>query len=224
MLAALCRWVYHFSQLTQSLHFETATGQEMEHKQESTAKTVRALLPAEPAGGFPLVVPGCDVVAGFGRGSSDLGIPTANVPLEQLPTQVRELPLGVYFGFAKLWSVEHPPEWTARQTKEHTPVEYNYGASLQEDNGDLGVLPMVLSIGENPFYHNTFKTVELHILHKFTDNFYGAKVKFNILGFIRDELDYTTKEALINDINIDIDTARETLQLPNYSKYKEQLL
>ena len=82
---------------------------------------------------------------------------------------------------------------------------------------------MVLSVGKNPFYGNDFKTMELHIIHDFKNDFYGAKVKFNILGHIRPELNYTTKEALIEDINIDIRTAQTVLATPPYQVFKQQL-
>lgn len=181
-----------------------------------------AIIPEEPQSPFPLLTQYCDIIAGFGRGSSDLGIPTANVIVDELPQEVNALSLGVYFGFARLQVMDIPTENKAR--KDGRSIEYNYGKFLNKTSGDLDVIPIVLSIGENPFYKNKFKTVELHFLHKFTNNFYGAQVKFNILGFIRDELDYTTVEALINDINIDISIAKATLNKPSYSKFKEQLL
>lgn len=65
--------------------------------------------------------------------------------------------------------------------------------------------------------------MELHIIHNFKDDFYGAKVKFNILGYIRPELDYTTKEALIEDIHIDITTALKALESRDFSVYQSQL-
>lgn len=80
---------------------------------------------------------------------------------------------------------------------------------------------MVLSIGLNPFYQNDSKTVELHIIHNFKQDFYGAKVKFSILGYIRPELDYTTKEALIEDIKTDIKIAIKTLSKPEYASHKK---
>lgn len=40
------------------------------------------------------------VVKGFGRGSKDLGIPTANLPLDCLGTKADALDSGIYFGWA----------------------------------------------------------------------------------------------------------------------------
>ncbi|CCD24164.1 riboflavin kinase NDAI_0C05050 [Naumovozyma dairenensis CBS 421] len=178
-------------------------------------------IPDEPRDPFPIVTDYyCDIVCGFGRGSKDLGVPTANVEMSQLPASMNSLDLGVYFGFAQLRPVDKTTSRVNR--KDGKEVEYNYGEHLSEKRGELDVLPMVLSVGKNPFYGNDFKTAELHILHNFSHNFYGAQVKFNILGHIRPELNYTTKEALIKDINTDIDIAKRTLESVNYIKFKDQ--
>jgi riboflavin kinase len=43
-----------------------------------------------------------NVVKGFGRGSRELGIPTANLEPEALGTTVDAVPAGVYFGWASV--------------------------------------------------------------------------------------------------------------------------
>lgn len=55
---------------------------------------VAALLP-------PILLSG-PVVHGFGRGSKQLGIPTANLPVEALGEQLRDVPAGVYCGWASV--------------------------------------------------------------------------------------------------------------------------
>lgn len=45
----------------------------------------------------PLYLAG-SVVRGFGRGSRQLGVPTANIDPVQVATQLKGLPYGVYFG------------------------------------------------------------------------------------------------------------------------------
>ena len=51
---------------------------------------------------FPLRVEG-PVIKGFGRGSKELGIPTANIPIDGLNVGGREdVESGVYFGWARL--------------------------------------------------------------------------------------------------------------------------
>ena len=66
---------------------------------------------------------------------------------------------------------------------------------------------MVMSIGWNPFYKNTVRSVEVHILHDFAGDFYGAHMNLCILGFIREEYDYVSKESLIEDIEFDKEVA-----------------
>lgn len=48
------------------------------------------------------------------------------------------------------------------------------------------------------------KTVEPHLLHKFDDDFYGAKLKFLIVGYLRPEQDFPSLEALVDAIQNDI--------------------
>lgn len=189
---------------------------------DSFKREVDLPIPAQPSPPFPLVTEYCDIVCGFGRGSAELGIPTANVPIEQLPKDINDLDLGVYFGFAHIKAIAGG-EPSVETRRDGRTVIYNYGRYLSEANGDLSVLPMVLSVGKNPFYGNDFKTMELHVIHDFKNDFYGAKVKFNILGHIRPELNYTTKEALIEDINIDIRTAQVVLATPPYKSFERQL-
>lgn len=83
---------------------------------------------------------------------------------------------------------------------------------------------MVMSIGWNPFYQNKEKAAEIHIMSKFERDFYGAELEFIVLGYVRPELDYTTKEALIEDILTDIRISRDILEnKEEYTKYKKEL-
>lgn len=58
-------------------------------------------------------------------------------------------------------------------------------------------------------------------MHDFDTDFYGSHMNLVILGFIRPELDYTTKEALIEDIKTDIDVAGRSLSRKAYAKYSK---
>jgi len=59
------------------------------------------------------------VVTGFGRGSRQLGVPTANMDPAPLAQQLQQLPQGVYFGWAQL----DPPEgWPAADAAVHKMV------------------------------------------------------------------------------------------------------
>ena len=50
----------------------------------------------------PVVTLKGPVVHGFGRGSKQLGIPTANLPAEELEAVLRDVPAGVYCGWASV--------------------------------------------------------------------------------------------------------------------------
>ncbi len=60
---------------------------------------------------------------------------------------------------------------------------------------DSKVFPMVMSVGWNPFYGNTQKTAEVHIMHKFKADFYGLEVRVIVLGYIRPEYNYVSRGA-----------------------------
>lgn len=63
---------------------------------------------------------------------------------------------------------------------------------------------------------------EVHIIHEFPKDFYGKHLNLLILGFIRPEYDYVSKESLIEDINTDIDVTKRSLERPSYSRFKNE--
>lgn len=158
--------------------------------------------PETPRKPYPLYS-STQVVAGFGRGSSDLGIPTANIPSDSYKdildvTSGIEGDTGIYYGWAAVYPSSRSKEEVSKKASEAAVpcdrvVEYNYGALLQ-DNVDKGVVfPMVMSVGWNPFYGNKKRSAEIHIINKYANTFYGADIRFVVLGYIRPELDYVSK-------------------------------
>lgn len=131
------------------------------------------------------------VVKGFGRGSKELGCPTANFPVEVVNHLPPEIETGVYFGFA------------------------------QVNNGDIH--KMVMSIGWNPFYQNSMKSMETHILHTFENDFYDQELKVIILGYLRPEKNFTSLNELIVAIQNDITEATKELNKEMYDKYKSHM-
>jgi len=163
---------------------------------------------------------------------------------------------GVYFGWAGV-GVEGGLNREGEEGK---------GREEEDEEEMGGVWPMVMSIGWNPFYGNTVRSVvspfppapywstssfdikfpvrktsrtriskpathstltprtphhqEVHILHTFPQDFYGARMNLLILGFIRPEYDYVSKESLIEDIRVDIEVARRSLERETYAKFK----
>ncbi|WAR16274.1 RIFK-like protein [Mya arenaria] len=120
-----------------------------------------------------------NVVKGFGRGSKELGIPTANFPIEIVQQLPEEITAGVYYGWA------------------------------QVDEGP--VFKMVMSIGWNPYYKNTVKSME---------DFYGSNLKVCMLGFIRPMRNFSGLDELISAINKDISDSEEALDKPENIKIK----
>lgn len=128
------------------------------------------------------------VVKGFGRGSKDLGCPTANFPVDVVNSLPSEVSTGVYYGFA------------------------------QVENGDIH--KMVMSIGWNPFYQNSTKSMETHILHEYAKDFYGQELKLVILGYLRPERNFGSLDELIGTIKNDIAQAKVELDKDVYRCYK----
>lgn len=161
---------------------------------------------------FPIVEE-TEIINGFGRGSSELGIPTANIVVSE---SLNQLDPGIYFGYCKV--TPRHQDIVMKKRDDGKNVEFNHGTNLSPT--EIEVFPMVMSIGFNPYYKNESKTAEIHIINKFASNFYGANVKYAIIGYVRPELNYTTKEALIEDINLDIKISLEALKKDNYVKAK----
>ncbi|UJR30520.1 hypothetical protein I4U23_018049 [Adineta vaga] len=123
------------------------------------------------------------IVRGFGRGSKELGCPTANLDeatVNKLPSSIDE---GVYYGWAQLLT-----------------------------KTDHEIYKMVTSIGTNPFYNNEKKTIETHIMHQFSNDFYGEKMKIILLGKIRPMKTFQNINDLTMAIQKDISVAKCELE------------
>lgn len=174
-----------------------------------------------------------------------LGIPTANIPAEDLSEKHPDLATGVYYGVVAL-----DPKKFAQENGSTADGDTPAGTTL---------FPAVLSIGYNPFYKNTVRSVvrtghhpehrlgrvisdiqslfppqEIHIMPPLTQpsptavaqptfnrlpDFYGTQLNLLILGYIRPEYDYVSMEALIEDIRIDCEVARQSLLRKAYQRY-----
>jgi riboflavin kinase len=141
--------------------------------------------PNEPISPFPIKLLGW-VQMGFGRGSKDLGCPTGYL---------------IYFFIATviITTDHHSSKRLANlpdsaiipyQHQLGTGVYYGYATILHHTLDDTIVHPMVMSIGWNPTYNNNKKTAEVHILHKYQNDFYGKELRVIILGYIRPEFKY----------------------------------
>ena len=92
-----------------------------------------------PTPAFPIRLSG-PIVKGFGRGSAELGIPTANIPIAGLSVGGNEdVESGVYYGWAG--------------------VDVDEMGKREEGVNGGGVWGMVMSIGWNPYYKNEKRSV-----------------------------------------------------------------
>jgi len=134
-----------------------------------------------------------DIVHGFGRGGKKLGIPTANLDMKpEIEEKLVDLVSGVYYGLA----------------------EFMPSPQVEKSNEELELskkLPMVMSIGFNPYFNNKYKTAEAHIMKKFDKDFYDSVLKVTILGFIRNEADFLSFSHLIEAIHNDVQVAKDIL-------------
>ncbi|CAO2647532.1 Nn.00g084540.m01.CDS01 [Neocucurbitaria sp. VM-36] len=186
--------------------------------------------PDTPQAPFPLKLRG-PVIKGFGRGSKELGIPTANIPLSGLSICGHsDLSSGIYYGWCTLDHRSIPTSTTATSvpsatsdtsipthSSSHAVADLEYSSAKPSHST---VYPTVLSIGYNPYYKNSQRSIEIHILHNFSEDFYGATLSLVVLGFIRPEYDYVSKEALVEDIREDIRVAQRSLAREAYGAWK----
>eukprot|EP00162_Nutomonas_longa_P001817 comp12390_c0_seq1/m.16203 comp12390_c0_seq1/g.16203 ORF comp12390_c0_seq1/g.16203 comp12390_c0_seq1/m.16203 type:complete len:157 (-) comp12390_c0_seq1:20-490(-) len=150
----------------------------------------------KPIGPYTLISP---VIHGFKRGSKELGIPTANLDLSSLESAQPEifsaLDVGIYFGWAQV-----------------------------KNMFDNNVFPMVMSIGWNPFYNNTVKTVEVHLMaEEQLPDFYDSTVICVVLGYIRSEKNFSSREALIEEIHNDMKIAKNELKKGENNDFKASM-
>lgn len=139
--------------------------------------------------GLPFLVSGT-VVKGFGRGSKELGIPTANfneIVVDKLPKEVN---CGIYFGWASV------------------------------NNGQVYKMVMSVGWNPYFKNEKKSMVCETHIIHQFEKDFYGSLLKVAILGFIRPEKDFSSIDDLIKAIKCDIQLADKALEQPQYKLFE----
>eukprot|EP00536_Pseudo-nitzschia_multiseries_P001772 jgi/Psemu1/250972/estExt_Genewise1Plus.C_220190 len=147
-----------------------------------------------PEGTLPLRLTSV-VVRGYGRGSTDLGIPTANLSRDDIKFNLvdasfDDLPTGIYWGFCRVGA---------------NPTVYKTACS----------------IGYNPYYGNQRKTVEPHLIAGTGDerrhqsscgetllgDFYDQAIRLSLVEYLRPELPFEGLEKLVEAIKNDISNA-----------------
>lgn len=178
---------------------------------------------AGPEPPFPVCVEG-KVIPGFGRGGKQLNCPTANLDLSSpgAAAAIDSIPFGVYYGWAALRLPPTHPDAQSPSVKASTAeaadpknpfADPRYPAIL----GKWFVYPMVMSLGKNPFFQNETRSLEVHVLHSFTQDFYEEGLRVMIMGYIRAEKNYDSLEGLVQDIRTDCEVARRCLTRTGYA-------
>lgn len=134
------------------------------------------------------------VVRGFGRGSSQLGIPTANLDGAALAKSLDGAVTGIFAAFARVF-LEPPSPSSA------SPEIY----------------PAVLSCGYNPQFDDGVeqRTCEPWILSPpgaLPKCFRGARMKLLVVSYIRPEAKFVSVEKLIEQIHDDAEVAKVALR------------
>eukprot|EP00775_Hariotina_reticulata_P004558 gene4558-4810_t len=131
------------------------------------------------------------VVKGFGRGSRQLGVPTANMDPAPLMEQLQQLS-----------QLDAPTGWPAADGAVHKMV-MNVGRRPTVNEGDEAA------------------TVEVHILHNYSqDEFYGMTLRVVALGFVRPEIKFSGLQQLLARIKTDIGIAKSQLDEPSAATLK----
>ncbi|KAJ3829438.1 riboflavin kinase [Lentinula raphanica] len=173
------------------------------------------------------------VCRGFGRGGKDLGCPTANLPDDEDEDEgnskdERDGGSKTITNGNRSGGRKKKTGVQAMKGKVDTGVFYGFARVLPSDPSSSpqpkvsnDVHPMVMSLGLNPFYKNERLSAEIHIMHEYEQDFYGMEMKVLVLGYIRPELDYVSREALIEDINTDKSVALNSLARPDYAVFEK---
>ncbi|KAG4302262.1 hypothetical protein PCANB_001537 [Pneumocystis canis] len=142
---------------------------------------------------FPIYLCG-KVIRGYGRGSKELGIPTANISEKDIPELLSYKESGIYYGWGRI---------------------------AFENKIDENIYAIVMSVGWNIYYNNKKRSAEVHFIHQFENDFYDEKIRVIVMGYIRPERNYLSKELLIQDIKKDILFAKKSLEQDVYLSYKK---
>ena len=133
------------------------------------------------------------VVAGFQRGSKQLGYPTANLDPPAFQPALSPLPRGVYAGFVQI--------------------------NRSNDNRS-SVHSTVLSLGTNPTFDTKEETLEAYVMGWTGGDFYGAEMRLVVCAYVRPQYTMDGLDELTAWIRADVEATEQALQREPYLKYK----
>ncbi len=131
-----------------------------------------------------------EVVHGFSRGSHLLGIRTGKIITKDLANiqiddnvneSLKNNIAGVYFGYTNFKTNEDHKEIINKKFKS------------------------ALSIGYNPYFNNSSKTVEIYLIDYDGEDFYKEIIELEIIGFLKSQSNYEGGlKELVTSITYDI--------------------
>ncbi|EFN59949.1 hypothetical protein CHLNCDRAFT_14012, partial [Chlorella variabilis] len=104
-----------------------------------------------------------------------------------------------------------PPAPLAQQL-----AELPAGVYFGWPEADRRVHKMVMNIGRRPTFGDAEPelSVEAHVMHAYSQDFYDQPLRLVVLGYIRPEVKFGGLQELLARINTDIGIARSQLDLP----------
>ncbi|XP_037700840.1 riboflavin kinase-like [Choloepus didactylus] len=100
----------------------------------------------------------------------------------------------------------HFPE----QVVDNLPADISTGIyCVSASVGSRDIHKMVVSTGWNPYFKNTKKFMESHIVHTFKENLYGEILNVAIVGYLRPEKNFDSLESLKSAIQDGIEKAKK---------------
>ena len=124
------------------------------------------------------------VIEGDKRGRL-VGYPTANIDVFEKYVTPAD---GVYAGYVHIF--------------------YRKGTQMESKSKAKTRFPAVINIGNNPTFSGRRKWIESHIIN-FSDDIYGKKIEVFFIAKLRDEITFSCKSDLVNQIKADIERARK---------------
>lgn len=151
-----------------------------------------------------------EVVHGFGRGSKELGFPTANLRIR--------------------WDLENSGKHAQLTEGEHAVLQFvqshdtgiycAFGRVEGCGEGHGGVHRVAMSMGWNPTFKDVkTKAIEPWIMHEFKEDFYGSHLRLVVLGYIRPEIEFSNLDELIREIKADGEFCKAALDGPELIRF-----
>mmetsp|Transcript_21084 Transcript_21084/g.29768 ORF Transcript_21084/g.29768 Transcript_21084/m.29768 type:complete len:257 (-) Transcript_21084:41-811(-) len=136
---------------------------------------------------------------GYGRGGKKLGFPTANLPASLFQDALKDVPTGVYFG----WAVVEDETGTieGRNEEQRAVVNVGYSPTFEGEENKEKIVEAFLMMEEGE---------EL-------DDFYGENMRLALSGFLRPEQKFPSFPDLIEAINNDVVNAKAALMMQPFA-------